>query len=471
MSLSVALLCRASAVQHRALALRSTSTTLNHTLQTRLRSTWQQPSSQPLSLLERAQALSKQQKRSVFSFFSSSYFHKPPELGYVAINESDQLRGDLKSRLKQDRREAVEGKEKRKVQSLAAGSTKVILTAMASNLCLMSMKFYAAYSTNSASMFAEGIHSLADLLNECLLFFGVIRAQRTPDLLHPYGYSRERYAWALMSGVGIFFLGGGVSFYHGVTSLADSMSGFTRPIEDLHIAYSVLAGSLLFEGGTAMVALRQVRKAARENGVTVMEYIKNGSDPSAVQVLLEDAAAVSGIALASTCLALSHYLNNPLFDAGGSIGIGVLLGATATFLIRRNISMLVETSMPAARLNRITTALITDPVVKTIHDVKTTSMGPEYARFKAITLFGPSPRCAEVQFDGETVTRRYLHRHVDMQAELQIVQNAKTIEDLEHFLTRHGDGVIETLADEVDRLEIKIKQTAPEVKHADLEIL
>lgn len=85
--------------------------------------------------------------------------------------------------------------------------------------------------------------------------------------MHPYGFSRERYAWSLISGVGIFFLGGGVSLYHGVTGLLNPVA-----VEHIHYAYVALAGSLLFEGGTAVIAFLQVRNAARAAGMSVMDY-------------------------------------------------------------------------------------------------------------------------------------------------------------------------------------------------------
>ena len=36
--------------------------------------------------------------------------------------------------------------------------------------------------------------------------------------LFRYGFSRAQYVYALISGMGVFFLGAGVSLYHGVTS-------------------------------------------------------------------------------------------------------------------------------------------------------------------------------------------------------------------------------------------------------------
>ncbi|KAI9143589.1 cation efflux family-domain-containing protein [Paraphysoderma sedebokerense] len=434
---------------------------------------------------------------SSFNFFNTNYSGTDESAvvaGECHVDESAANIGQLKSLEKHDRHEALEAREKAKRQKILHGSTKVVLTAMASNFSIMCMKFAAAMQTGSASMFSEGIHSLADLMNECLLFWGITRSVRDPDPLHPYGFSRERYAWALVSGVGIFFLGCGASLYHGISGLYHP-----SPMEDVWVAFAVLGGSLLFEGGalfsfltkarekelivylgTMTMAFKQVQASAAASNVTVMEYIKTGADPSAVQVLLEDCASVTGIVLASSCLGLSYYFENPVFDSVGSITIGLLLGGVASFLIKRNISLLVETSMPLDRQKRIVNAMLADPVVTSVHDVKSTALGPEYVRFKA-----------EVQFNGEAVAKRFLQRSciptsvnspslTDSQLsiysqyltnELQKVKEIKTEQDMEKYLLTYGNNLVESLAAEVDRIELKIKKVAPEVKHCDLEIL
>ncbi|KAJ1506146.1 hypothetical protein HMI55_002480 [Coelomomyces lativittatus] len=399
-------------------------------------------------------------KRSLFSFFSNNSFYKqievfnPPLKTSLPTSEQVQLEGDIKSKLKQHRHEAVTVDVKATSKFLLEGSTRVVMTAMASNFCLMSIKFASAIATGSASMFAEGVHSMADLLNESLLFFGVMRALRDPDTLHPYGFSRERYAWALVSGVGIFFLGGGVSLYHGITGLASP-----RMAEDLYLAYLALGSSLAFEGCTGYLALKQVQKAAVESNMSVVEYVQKGADPTAVQIMLEDAAAISGVTIAGICLSLSWWTGNPVFDSAGSIGIGVLLATTAIFLIRRNLTMLVERSMPKHREALVVSTLLTDPVVKSVHDVKSTAIGIDGARFKA-----------EVQFDGHLVTSKYI-RDLDLASQLKELKEFQTVDELEVYLLHHGQQVVDQLAEEVDRLEIKIKKSVPEVKHCDLEIL
>ncbi|KAJ3089648.1 hypothetical protein HK102_005866 [Quaeritorhiza haematococci] len=383
------------------------------------------------------------------------------------------------------------------------GSQKVVRLAIMSNFIMFGGKLYAATISGSASMFSEALHSLADVLNESLLLWGIWRSLKAPDPQHPYGFTPERYAWALVSGVGIFFLGGGVSMYHGISGLM-----YPHAIGDVTAAWYVLGASLIFEGGTMTYALRQITRSAHAAGVSVIDYIRRGADPSSVQVLLEDLAAVTGVVIAGTCLSLSKWLSLSYIDSLGSISIGLLLGSVATFLIRRNVAGLVETAMSEKRRDEIVRILESDPVVKSVHDVKTTCLGPEWVRFKA-----------EILFNGEEVTRRYISMNPSVMENdydefvlrsLAPVSAASvavnphsdeftsdesgdgegpaerddkdggagakrrqvmTREEYEQWLVKHGARVVSALGAEVDRLEMNIKTKIPEVKHCDLEIL
>jgi len=322
---------------------------------------------------------------------------------------------------------------------------------------LFSAKMYAAITTGSSSMFSEALHSAADMLNEGILMWGIWRSLRQPDPSHPYGFTMERYAWALVSGVGIFFLGGGVSIYHGVSGLLDP-----HALGDPTMAWIVLSGSLLFEGATMSYAFATILKSARAQGVGFKDYVLRGADPTTVQVLLEDVAAVLGIVIAGTSISLSSYLSSPLIDSLGSITIGILLGSVASFLVRRNISSLVERRMDVASENQIVSVLENDDVIRSVHDIKSTMLGGEWVRFKA-----------EILFNGDRIADRYLHSLPPdiLKMELEKLRKCESEGELRDWVVRHGGGIVEMLGSEVDRIEWEIKRKCPEVKHCDLEIL
>ncbi|XP_049565545.1 zinc transporter 9 isoform X3 [Orcinus orca] len=242
-----------------------------------------------------------------------------------------------------------------------------------------------------------------------------------------------------------------------------SASMFSEAIHSLsdtcNQAYCILAGSLVSEGATLLVAVNELRRSARAKGMSLYKYVMESRDPSTNVILLEDTAAVLGVTIAATCMGLTSITGNPLYDSLGSLGVGTLLGVVSAFLIYTNTEALLGRSIQPEQVQRLTELLENDPSVRAIHDVKATDLGLGKVRFKA-----------EVDFDGRVVTRSYLEKQ-DFDQMLQEIQEVKTPEELETFMLKHGENIIDTLGAEVDRLEKELKKRNPEVRHVDLEIL
>ncbi|OXB63583.1 hypothetical protein ASZ78_014208 [Callipepla squamata] len=413
---------------------------------------------------------------------------KEAEIKYRESKYSFQINSDLfrNQRLLKEYREFF-GNTKPRSSAAAMffkGPGKVVMVAICINGLNFFFKLLAWVYTGSASMFSEAIHSLADTCNQALLALGISQSARTPDPSHPYGFTNMRYIASLISGVGIFMMGAGLSWYHGIMGLLHP-----HPIESLLWAYCILAGSLVSEGATLLVAINEIRRSARAKGLSFYQYgmcryssksamqnavklrfpkqshfsfvyaVVQSRDPSTNVVLLEDAAAVLSVAVAATCMGLTSLTGNPYYDSVGSLGVGTLLGTVSAFLIYSNTEALLGRSIQPEQLQRLTELLESDPVVRAIHDVKATDMGMSKVRFKA-----------EVDFDGRVVTRSYLEKQ-DIEQLLQEIQQVKTLEELEAFMLKHGENIIDTLGAEVDRLEKDLKQRNPDVRHVDLEIL
>ncbi|CAD5122515.1 DgyrCDS10938 [Dimorphilus gyrociliatus] len=334
------------------------------------------------------------------------------------------------------------------------GPGKVILYAVAINGANCLMKLIAWLYTGSHSMFSEFIHSLADCLNQIILAVGLHQSLKQPDTHHPYGWSNFRNVSSLISGVGIFCLGAGLSWYHGILGLLN-----TQPIDSLFWAIAILGGSFVSEGATLLIAINQIRQSAKAQGIDFSTYVWQGYDPSTNVVLLEDAAAVLGVSLAASCMAITHMTGSHIADAAGSLLIGTLLSGVASFIIYTNSVALVGRSIPTEKKLQITEELEKDRMIRCLHDVKATSMGSSFVRFKA-----------EVDFDGRELTRKYLES-IDVEKLTEEVNELKSVEDVEQFLLKHGENIIDTMGSEVDRIEKKLKKKHPEVRHVDLETL
>ena len=111
----------------------------------------------------------------------------------------------------------------------------VVLGAIAINTSNFFVKLVAWAYTGSYSMFSEAIHSLADTINQVILAYGIHKSTKNPTKDHPYGYSNVQYVSALISGVGIFCLGAGLSVYHGIQGLVNPVA-----VESMWIAMGIL---------------------------------------------------------------------------------------------------------------------------------------------------------------------------------------------------------------------------------------
>ncbi|NXE13942.1 ZNT9 protein, partial [Lophotis ruficrista] len=234
------------------------------------------------------------------------------------------------------------------------GPGKVVMVAICINGLNFFFKLLAWVYTGSASMFSEAIHSLADTCNQNRIFLNhfFLFSSR-------YGFTNMRYIASLISGVGIFMMGAGLSWYHGVMGLLHP-----HPIESLLWAYCILAGSLVSEGATLLVAINEIRRSARAKGLSFYQYVVQSRDPSTNVVLLEDAAAVLSVAVAATCMGLTSLTGNPYYDSVGSLGVGTLLGTVSAFLIYTNTEALLGRSIQPEQLQRLTELLESDPVVR-----------------------------------------------------------------------------------------------------------
>jgi cation diffusion facilitator family transporter len=252
-----------------------------------------------------------------------------------------------------------------------SGSKLVIYAALAGNLLIAATKFVAAALTGSSAMLSEGVHSLVDTGNQGLLLYGMRRAKQPADEQHPFGHGKEIYFWSFVVALLVFALGAGVSFYQGVHTLLHP-----APLQDATVNYIVLGFSALFEGGTWAVAYREFRGKLGKYGA--LEAVERAKDPTDFVVLMEDSAALAGIATAFLGVLLADLTGDPAFDASASIVIGFILAGTAFWLARETKGLLIGESANREVVSGIRRILGRYPEIQRVNEVLTMHMGPNY---------------------------------------------------------------------------------------------
>jgi len=251
------------------------------------------------------------------------------------------------------------------------GSTRTVVVAVLANFAIALAKGAAAAVTGSAALWAETLHSFADMGNQLLLFVGLRRSARPPDATHPYGYGQERFFWSFLAALGIFLIGGLLSIGEGVRSLLRP-----EPLESPWIGIGVLVVAAGFEAYSWLTAHRQLRTEASRTGRTLAEHVRRTSDPSAPTVYLEDSAALLGLALALVALVLHMLTGWHGWDAYASIAIGVLLIGVAWLLARRAKALLIDQSAPPDVVEPLRAMVEDQSWVRKVHRFDAVYVGP-----------------------------------------------------------------------------------------------
>lgn len=323
-----------------------------------------------------------------------------------------------------------------------------VTAAIGGNAVVTIAKLGAAVGSGSSSMFSEAVHSFADTLNQTLLLIGLRRSLKEADDSFEYGYGRERFFWALISACGVFFVGAGITAYHGITSLIHP-----EPVQFSPIVFGVLFFALLIESYTFYIAASALRRSFPN--ASWLERL-HSADPMTLSVYLEDAVAVAGVCIAAFAISLSYYTGNPDWDAVGSIVISFFLAATAVTLIIKNRAYLLGRAIPEDLQEEVIKLLEADPVIEKVIDFKSSTLGWGVYRIKC-----------EVEWNGGALLRE-AHQERSMKEQFEEVRD--DFGEFKRFLADYADRIPRLMGRKIDEIEKRIRHNHPSIWHIDIEI-
>ncbi len=253
--------------------------------------------------------------------------------------------------------------------SSQSSTARAILYAFLANGGIAIAKSWAAWLTGSGSMLAEAIHSYADTVNQVLLFLGLKQSVKEPDAEHPLGYGMLSYFWSFVVAMLLFSVGGLFSIYEGIHKFQHP-----EPLSQVWVAIVVLVIAIALEAFSLAGCLREIRNIRGER--PFRKWLEHTRNSELVVVLGEDIAALLGLCLALVFISLAVVTGNPIFDAIGSMCIGVVLIVISVFLTLRVQSLLVGRSADPLIQEEINRIISEDEDIEQVFNTITLQMGP-----------------------------------------------------------------------------------------------
>jgi cation diffusion facilitator family transporter len=251
-------------------------------------------------------------------------------------------------------------------------STSTVLVAGGANLLIAVAKLVAGLASGSSAMLSEAAHSIGDTMNQVFLMASLRKSRKPADEKHPFGYGMERYFWSLLAAVGIFVLGAGFSAYQGISALTSSGDEGSPTW-----AFVVLGCSFLFEGASFVKGLVQLRRNAADSDTEMTTHLRHEADPALRAVIWEDGAALVGLLLAATGLAIDTVRGGRTFDGIASLAIAALLVVVAYGLGRTNQQYLIGKAAPRELREAVADAIRDAEGVDSVLELMTMRFSPD----------------------------------------------------------------------------------------------
>lgn len=253
---------------------------------------------------------------------------------------------------------------------MSGSSKSAVITALCSNTVIAIAKTIGAYFTKSGTLFAESLHSWADCVNQILILVGMEQSKKKPDNDHPMGYGKVGYFYSMCVAFLLFFVAGLASVHHGFEVLSHP-----EPLKYIGWSVGILLLSVVLEGYALYCAVKITKQEDPDS--SLWQWFKETRNSELLIVVAEDTGALIGLMIALCALTVTIITGNPIYDAYGTIAVGVLLIAVSFNVMIEVKSMITGESIGEEKEDEIIAYLEAQPEVLKVMNIITQQYGKD----------------------------------------------------------------------------------------------
>jgi cation diffusion facilitator family transporter len=278
------------------------------------------------------------------------------------------------------------------------GGTRAVVAALLANTGIALTKFLAFALTQSSSMLAEAIHSVADSGNQLLLLLGGRKARKDATPEHPFGYGRERYIYGFIVAIVLFSVGGLFALYEAYHKWHE-VHDHPGDLGELDgrwwwVPLVVLVAAIVMESFSFRTAIHEANQVRGD--ATWPQFVRRAKAPELPVILLEDFAALMGLTFALFGVGLTLLTKEPIFDVIGTGLIGILLVTVAVILAVETKSLLLGEAASLDAQRQIREAIEGSEGIDSVIHMKTMHLGPDELLVAVKVAVTASDSAAEV---------------------------------------------------------------------------
>ena len=238
-------------------------------------------------------------------------------------------------------------------EARATGVQRVTLSAAVVNATLVVLQVVVGLWANSQALVADGMHTLADLTSDLVVFFGARQANQPADARHPYGH--RRIETLITAGLGGLLITVALGLaYSGVQRLLEPQSLAPPGVAALLVAAAVIAAKEGLYRYTLSAAARLNSQMLRASA-----WHHRSDALSSVIVLLGIGGALLGV---------------PALDVVAALAVAGFIAKIGWDLLAHAVEELIDTGLDDAQVRLIREAILAVDGVKSLHLLRTRLM-------------------------------------------------------------------------------------------------